>query len=422
MKLDLDKQIDDLFDEEVAFLQALVRQKSTRGNEEAAQQLVHKAMDQDCQQVDILPVKIEDIETLPGFSPVTVDYSNMFNRIGHYGNKTGKGRSLILNGHIDVVPEGPLEGWMNEPYAGNVKGDKLFGRGSSDMKAGIVAKIFALKAIKSLGYQPDAPVYVQSVVEEECTGNGALACLAAGYVADAVLIGEPFNEVLVTEQVGVIWFQIRLSGVPVHAEQASKGVNAIEAMLPIIAAYRELEHKWNEEKCNYLGYANHEHPINLNVAEFHAGDWTSSVPAWAVLNLRIGIYPGDDILSRQKQIESTLATLIASNEMVKRAAPSLQYHGFLAEGYQLPPNTDAEKILAFAHKQVHTSELNKSVITATTDARFYGLYKGIPSLVYGPKGQGFHGFDEYVELESLRKTTKVYAHFISKWCGLTRVD
>lgn len=417
--MNLDQWVDDLFEAQTTFLSSLVATKSTRGLEETAQKMMHEAMQKDAQQVDVLPIELNNISHLRGFSPATVSYDGMFNRIGHYGNQTGKGRSLIFNGHIDVVPEGPLAGWSVDPYGGEVKQGKLYGRGSSDMKAGLVASLYALRAIHAAGMQPDAPVYLQSVVEEECTGNGALACLAAGYQADAVIIGEPFNEVLVTEQLGVIWFQIKLKGLPVHAEQATAGVNAIEAMLPVIAAYRQLEEKWNAQKHSHAAYAEHSHPINLNVAQFNAGDWTSSVPSWAVLNLRIAMYPGDDLSARQTEIAAVLQQLEKDNDLVGRAQPELSYHGFLAEGYRLPRHTDAEKVLAAAHQLVFNDSLKKGPITATTDARFYGLYQQTPTLVYGPKGQGYHGFDEYVELASLRNITKVYARFIENWCGLT---
>lgn len=416
----IERHVDSLFDKQVNFLSQLVAAKSTRGNEAEAQEIMKNEMASDGARIDELKVDIDQIKDLPGFSPVHFDYKNMVNIIGNYGNMDGAGRPLILNGHIDVVPEGPLSGWTSHPYKPEIRNNKLYGRGSNDMKAGLSAKVFALKTIKEAGYKPNAPVYLQSVVEEECTGNGALACVAAGYKADAVLIGEPFDEALVTAQVGVIWFQIKLSGKPVHAERATEGVNAIEAMLPVIGAYRKLEEKWNLEKTNYPDFAQHQHPINLNIGEFHGGDWTSSVPAWAVLNLRIAIYPGDSIQERQKQIETTLLKLITENELVKKGEPELIYHGFLAEGYSLPENSNAEKELAKAHEQINNSGLKRSAITATTDSRFFGIYQDTPALVYGPAGERIHAFDEYVDLGSLKNITKVYARFIQNWCGLQK--
>lgn len=420
-KCESDKYVDALFDDQVDFLARLVNKKSTRGNEQAAQQQMFDAMTQDCRRVDRVPVALSKIKDLPGFSPVTIDYTGMENIVGHYGNTDGRGRSLIMNGHIDVTPEGPPKGWTLPPYGGQIREGKLYGRGASDMKAGLVGCLFALRSLKAAGFEPDARVFLQSVVEEESTGNGALACLAEGYTADAVLIGEPFNEILVTEQLGVLWFQVKLWGKPVHVEKATAGVNAIEAMVPVIAAFRQMEKQWNDEKVNHPAFAGHEHPINLNVGQIQGGDWTSSVPAWATVSFRIAVYPGDDMAERQRQVEATLAALVAADRVVAAVYPEIVYHGFLADGYAMPRGTEAEVLLTDMHQQVFDEPLEKGPITCTTDSRFYGLYKNIPSLVYGPRGSNFHGFDEYVELESLRRVTKVYARFIARWCGLTPI-
>ena len=119
--------------------------------------------------------------------------------------------------------------WEHPPFEPHIDGDRLYGRGSGDMKAGIAANIFALDALRDIGYQPASTVYVQSVTEEECTGNGALSALVRGYKADAALITEPMNNALVRTNVGVIWFRVHVKGRPVHVADASSGANAIDA-------------------------------------------------------------------------------------------------------------------------------------------------------------------------------------------------
>ncbi|ESW65074.1 hypothetical protein X772_35625 [Mesorhizobium sp. LSJC280B00] len=131
-----------------------------------------------------------------------------------------------------MVPIGPLDMWDRAPFDPHIDGDWMYGRGAGDMKAGLASNLFAIEALKHLGLRPAAAVFFQSVVEEECTGNGALACLQRGYHADAALIPEPFAEKLVSSQVGVIWFQVRLNGLPTHVAYAGSG--AIEAAIPPI--------------------------------------------------------------------------------------------------------------------------------------------------------------------------------------------
>jgi acetylornithine deacetylase len=233
--------VDDLFEAEVAFTSELVKFPSTRGNEATAQDFMAAEFRDRGLDVDRWQISVDDIKHLPGFSPVSIDYANSYNVVGAHRAENPSGRSLILNGHIDVVPEGPHEMWTRPPYQPYRDGNWLYGRGSGDMKAGLAACVTAFDALKRCGYQPAADVFIQSVVEEECTGNGALACLARGYRAEAALIPEPFNNTLMAAQIGVMWFQVSVRGIPVHVLQADAGSNAIEAAFDLIQGLKSLE-------------------------------------------------------------------------------------------------------------------------------------------------------------------------------------
>ena len=116
----------------------------------------------------------------------------------------GEGRSLLLNGHVDVVSPEPLAHWTRYPVGGEMEGDRLYGRGAGDMKGGIVAMLLAVEAALSLGDLP-GPVVYQSVIEEECGGNGALAACLAGPLGNATVIAEPTAGAIETTAPGVIW-------------------------------------------------------------------------------------------------------------------------------------------------------------------------------------------------------------------------
>lgn len=192
------------FDAQTKFTADLVRIPSRRGREAPAQDVMARAMAGRSLSVDRWKVEIDDIKGMRGFSPVSISYDDAWNVVGAHRCKNPKGRSLVLNGHIDVVPEGPIEMWNSPPYEPRIADGWLYGRGGGDMKAGLVSCLFALDALKSAGYAPAADVFVQSVIEEECTGNGALACLQRGYRADAALIPEPTNHTYTSAQVGVM--------------------------------------------------------------------------------------------------------------------------------------------------------------------------------------------------------------------------
>ena len=132
------------------------------------------------------------IKDLPGASPVAVSYDNAWTVVGAWRPDRPTGKSLALNGHVDVVPTGPLDMGAATLRADH-RGDWMYGRGAGDMKCGVAANLFAMAALKTAGVMPAADVYLQTVIEEECTGNGALSCFARGYHPDAALIPEPLG-------------------------------------------------------------------------------------------------------------------------------------------------------------------------------------------------------------------------------------
>ncbi|MCM2561155.1 ArgE/DapE family deacylase [Lutimaribacter sp. EGI FJ00015] len=416
--------VDTLLDDQVAFLSELTAHPSTRGNEQSAQNLMARELAARGMEVDRWQVDVADIRDMPGFSPVIGNYDDAVNVVGTHRATTTKGRSLILNGHIDVVPEGPTDMWDTPPYAPRVDDGWMYGRGAGDMKAGLASNLFALDALRHAGLTPAADIHFQSVVEEECTGNGALACLQRGYRADAALIPEPLAEGLVTAQLGVLWFQVRLRGLPAHVAYASTGSNAIDAAIPLIAALHELEERWNADDRKHPQYADVHHPLNLNVGKIEGGDWASSVPAWCVFDVRMGLYPDQDLQDLRDEIETTLQDAAQKNAFLRNNSPEVVYNGFAAEGYALSEDSSqaaAQAIgaLETAHGLVTGTALETKSSTGTTDARFFGLYADTPALVYGPKAENIHGFNERVDLESMRRVTQTTALFIADWCGVT---
>ncbi len=410
--------VDEGFEAELALTADLVRYPSTRGAEKEAQAFMAEEMRKRGLEVDHFRIDLDRIRWLPGFSPVHVSYDEAYNVVGTLRAAERRGRSLILNGHIDVVPTGPLDMWTSPPFEPRIAGGWMFGRGAGDMKAGLAACLAALDAVRRAGFAPAADVIVQSVVEEECTGNGALACLERGYRADAVVIPEPMNDKLLSAQVGVIWFQVKVRGVPVHVADAGQGVNAIESACRLMTALHELEDAWNGRRAAYPSHAHLPHPINLNVGRIEGGDWASSVPAWCTIDVRVAIYPGQSIVEAKREIEQAILDAARRDPFLHNNPPEIVYNGFEAEGYVLENAEAQTAALAAAHKRVFGSELETMASTATTDARFFGLYGDMPALVYGPRSEFIHGFDERVDLESLRNVTKTLALFIAEWCGL----
>jgi len=413
--------VDAGFAEQVAFTEALVRHPSLRGREHTAQEAVHAALAARGYAMDRWAIEVDAIRDHPGFSPVTVDYANAINVVGTHHPRETHGRSLILNGHVDVVPEGPVEMWTRPPYTPHREGDWLYGRGAADMKAGLAANIFAVDALRRLGYAPAATLYQQSVTEEECTGNGALACLARGYRAEAAIIPEPSAETLVRGNVGVIWFKLQVRGHPVHVREAGAGANAIEAAYQVLARLRALEAELNGEIAEHPEFAGHDHPINLNVGKIAGGDWASSVPAWCEMDLRLALWPGSEPADTARRIEAAVAEAARDHPFLSNNPPEIVWNGFFAKGYLLEEGSEAEALLSETHARAGAEALSAAMATAYLDARVFVLYGDCPCLVYGPRGENIHSFDERVSLGSARRVTRAIALFVARWCGLYRL-
>ena len=408
--------VDAGFDEQVAFTRELVRRPSLRGREATAQDLLARELTRRGFAVDRWRIDVADIEAMPGYSPKPDGYRDAWVTVGSLRCAAPEGRSLIVNGHIDVVPEGPHDMWSTPPFDPVIRDGWMHGRGAGDMKSGWVCGLFALEALKRAGYRPAADVVVEAVIEEESTGNGALACLQRGYKADAALIPEPMGHAVMRSQVGVMWFRCMVRGHPVHVAHAGSGANAIEAAYRLIADLHGLEEEWNAR--GHENYAHLDHPLNFNVGRIEGGDWASSVPAWCRFEMRVGLFPGRDLASARREIEDRIAEAARDDSFLANNPPEIVWDGFQAEGYVLERGTEAETLLARSHEAVFGEELAERALTGATDARFFGLYAGMPALVYGPVAENIHGFDERVNLESCRRVTKTIALFIADWCGL----
>jgi acetylornithine deacetylase len=410
--------VEEGFDEQIAFTQDLVRFPSLRGSEHAIQDFVFRALKERGYALDRFGMDRAAIERHPGGSKWSNEHSEAPIVVGIHRPASETGRSLILQAHVDVVPPGPADLWTYPPFEPAIAGDWLYGRGAADMKAGHAANLFALDALRRIGLQPAATVYVQSVVEEESTGNGALMTHLRGYRADAVLIPEPEDEKLVRANTGVLWFEVEVRGLPVHVREMGQGANAIDAAYRVIGTLRALEARWNEDKSGRAHFEDEEHPINLNIGRIEGGDWASSVPAWCRLHCRIAIYPGVSTERAAQEIEAAVASFARTDPYLANNPPRVTFNGFFAEGYVLEPGSEAEAVLGRAHQAATGSELQSFMTAGYLDTRVHALYDQVPALCYGPVSRNIHGFDEAVSLASVKRITTAMTLFIAEWCGV----
>jgi acetylornithine deacetylase len=407
------------FEEQVRFLADIVRHPSLRGREAPLQDHLARWFAARGYAVDRFSIADVGLDQHEKASPmVEVDAAQSLQVVAARRCDAPTGRSLIIQGHIDVVPEGPHEMWTHPPFAATVKDGWMYGRGAHDMKAGVSAMCFAMEALRAAGFAPAADVYLQTVTEEESTGNGALATLLRGYRADACLIPEPTGGTITRAHTGTLWFRLRVRGVPVHVAVAQTGSNAIMSAYTLIQCLYAHTAALNEAAKAHPWYKSVPDPIKFNPGIIRGGDWASSTPAWCEVDCRIGLLPGTDVAEARRGVEAAVAAAAKADLFLSNNPPELLWHGFLADGYVLEPGGEAEAVLSDAHRAAFGEDMGARITTAVNDTRFYGLYFNIPALCYGPKGEGAHAFDERTELAHLRTTTLAIAAFVADWCGL----
>jgi acetylornithine deacetylase len=402
---------------EVGFLRNLVRQRSTLGNEADAQRVVAAELREMGLDVDWWQVNHAAIATLPGYSPVEWSYEGRPNVAATWRSPSNDGRSLILNGHIDVVPATPEHHWTYDPWDGQVADGRMYGRGAADMKAGIAAMVYAVRALREADIRLKGNVTLETVIEEECTGNGTLATLARGYTADAAIIPEPFGQVGLEAQLGVMWARVTVRGAAAHVERADEAVNAITKAYWLIQAIEELEAEVNALEDRPPHYRNIPHPLNYNVGTIKAGDWPSSVPSECTFEVRIAAYPGADLDEVQTQFRTRLAESSERDAWLLENPPQVDFYAIRGEGCVVDRNEELFLSLEGAHKKITRKHLDFIAFTGLSDIRFFNLYHDTPATCYGPAAGNLHAPDEWVNLTSLEATTKVLALTIMDWCG-----
>jgi acetylornithine deacetylase len=410
------EQVERNWEREVEFLRGMIRRSSTLGNEALVQRIVAQELMDTGLKPDVWQINHAEIARLPGYSPVEWSFEGRPNVAATWKSTSG-GRSVILNGHVDVVPATPEHHWTRDPWGAEVTDGRMYGRGAADMKSGIAAMIYAVRAIREAGIELGGDVTLETVIEEECTGNGTLGARARGYTADAAIIPEPLGQTALEAQVGVMWARVTVRGRGAHAERASESVNAILKAYPLIQAVKALEEEVNASERRHPLFLSNPHPLNYNVGVIRGGDWTSSVPEECSFEVRISCYPGESLEEVEARFKERLFAAANSDDWLSENPPEVSFYAFRAEGCTVDRDEPIFAPLQRKHRDVTGQRLEFSSFTGTTDIRFFNLYQAVPATCYGPIGANLHAPDEWVDLTSVREVTQVLALTLMEWCS-----
>ncbi|WP_309094845.1 ArgE/DapE family deacylase [Streptomyces sp.] len=315
----------------------------------------------------------------------------------------GDGPTLILQGHVDVVPPGDLTAWDGDPFVPRVTGDVVHGRGACDMKAGIAAQLAALGAIRAAGIRLRGRVAAHFVVGEEDGGLGAFGTLRRGHRGDACVIAEPTAGTLITANAGALTFRLTVPGRAAHAGSRERGVSAIDAYLPLHRALARLETVRNTDPDPLL--AEYPLPYALSVGTVRSGDWASSVPDLLVAEGRLGVRLDEDPADARRALEECVAEACAADPWLRAHPPAVTWPGGQFAPGRLPDGHRLPGVLRGAWSDTAGGPaLRERGATYGSDLRLYAA-AGIPTLQFGPGDiQVAHSAGERV---SIRETLAV---------------
>ncbi|HEV7268960.1 MAG TPA: ArgE/DapE family deacylase [Falsiroseomonas sp.] len=413
---------DALREDSLRMLERLVRCPSTLGNEHSALNEMARIYESLGLAPRLVPVDAEVLAGHAGFSPPLIPYAGRDNVVAVHRPRAAKGRSLVLQGHVDVVPEGAEDEWTTPPFEPAIRAGRVYGRGAGDMKAGIVSYVTAFRALKEAGLQPAAEVQMQSVIEEECTGNGALACMLAMPKADAVIIPEPGPGLpaLYAAEVGVVWAFVTVTGRPAHVRDKQAGVNAVEAAMTVWSRFEAYEREMNRAEHIHVSFRGVNHPVNVNLGTFDGGEWNSSVATRAKLGLRVGVMMGNTA-DRVRADILRIVEEARGDPALRGAKVTVEFRGFHADPCVFDMQAPIVRLAMRSYAEVSGGELRQYPATGLTDGRFFQLYQGTPVACFGPDAQEIHGIDESVGLDSIHDITRSIALCIAEWCGVESI-
>jgi succinyl-diaminopimelate desuccinylase len=311
--------------------------------------------------------------------------------------------TLVVNGHLDVVPVG-AEGWSHDPFDPQVVDGRLYGRGTADMKGGIAAAVCALDVLERAGISPACNVVFHLVADEERGGRyGTQALLERGLIAgDACLIPEPTGLDLCVAERGLMQARIAVEGRPGHGSRPRDGVSAIEHAARLVLALHAAD------------YGDLEHPLlgrpTANVGTISGGSTFNTVAESCVIGLDRRVLPGATAASTEAKIRELIDAV---------GIEGLRY-GFevdmFGEASEMPPADPWVKYVGDAVAGATGHQPDIIGMTFTTDARFVRNQAGIPTVVCGPGDVAqAHGNDEFVSVERLAQATVAFAELMAAY-------
>ena len=397
----------------IELLRKMISIPSVTGNEASIQKFLAGYLKDLGLEVDMWETDWDELKKHPGYRPVQRGYEGRPNLVATLKG-VGGGRSLLLNGHTDVIPVG--DGWRDDPWSATVRDGRVYGRGSADMKSGVASHIVAVELIKATGLELKGDVLINVVVDEEVSGHGTLDTVIRGYRADAGISGETSDLAVQPACIGRIWFEIAIPGKPAGIQKRYEGVSGIDLGNKIVKAVQDLEAKRVATVSHPL-YPNALDSLPCMIGAFSAGNYPSSFPDSCLLKGSIGTVPGEDHEGVKQSLVDQVARAAASDPWMKDHPPIVRFVGYDAQASEIPQDHPVVQTLINSYREVVGRAPEVSGRQGAADTSFLNEYGDTPTVIFGPGSTSvMHATDEYVAIDDYITAIKVLALSICDWC------
>ncbi len=415
----IDQSVDRLETLCTDLLRDLVRIPSITGDETSAQLRLSRYLTEMGLDVDLWCPTRPELEQHPAFSDDGTFLGERPVLVARWRGTGGDAPSLILNGHMDVVPVGDVRAWTNGPWSGDVRDGRLWGRGACDMKGGLAAGVTAVAALQTLGVRPKGDILIESVIGEETGGAGTIATLLRGYRADAAIILEPTRMALCPMGAGALSFRIHVRGRAAHGAMRLEGVSAVEKFYAVMDAVRELERQ-RHASFHHPYFLAGELVAPISIGKIQAGDWPSTVPETLVAEGRFGVLPGEDVAEARLHFENAVAGVGRTDEWFEQYPPEIEWFEGQFEPGETPPEAPIISRLASSHADVSGRETRIHGVPYGSDLRLFTKHGGMHAVLYGPGDvRVAHSLNEFVPLDEVNRVSKTVARTAAAWCGIS---
>lgn len=334
----------------------------------------------------------------------------------------GRGRSLILSGHVDTVPVGTLP-WTEDPFGARIDDGRMYGRGSNDMKAGVATNLFIAKAVTDLDLPLRGALTVESVVDEEFGGvNGTLAARVKGYVADAAVISEPSSLRVCPAQRGGRTAHITFETVNEGILSKSMEVGVADQLAWFLSMVPEFAAQRRRRAPVHPLYQHLDNPVPVSILKIHTGPWGMKEPMATAGTCRVELFwqtmPGESLEVVDAEFHAWMQSVIEAKPDLFPLPPRVEFPIVWLPGSATDSTGALVRELAACAEIATGAEAPVQGIEGPCDLFVFQQGFGIPAVLWGARGGNTHCADEYVESETVVAAAKALLLFVYRWCGV----